>query len=232
MPVKRTFRRKRKRTYRTRGRVPFAKRGRLRTGGFYRENGYGTTGELKFADEINNFGLIPISQVGTIVSSSLINTIQQGTGPSDRIGRKIQVKAIGLTFTMILPTTVTADDAGDSLRVILYLDRQANGAAALPTDILNTPIEINAFRELENVSRFNLLYDKTFSINASAGLSTGTGRHVLRRKMYLEMEYPVFYTGTGTSLSNIRSNNFGILVVSENASAIITITSRVRYTDM
>lgn len=219
--------------------VPYAKRGYLRTGGFYRKGGYGTapSKETKFYDEINDLGNVPISVNGNILSVSLINGIISGVGESQRVGRKIQVKGIGLTFTMQVGPNVLASLGTEHMRVMLYLDKQCNGTAATVDDILEStdtaPI-ILSYRELENINRFRILHDKTYQLKVTSSVETvngGLAEVRVIRKVWVNVNHPIEFTGPGPSITAIRSNNFGVLVISDKGAAIIKMSSRVRYTD-
>lgn len=197
--------------------------------------GYGTHGELKFYDELNiNFSSAP-ETTGTIWSSSLINIVQ-GTGESQRIGRKVTVSGIGLHWTANLQVQSEAQFASDTYRVILYQDKQTNGTAAVPSDLLEAPVSILSFRNLANSNRFRILYDKNFEINAKTGGETAsvftTGQITAIPKMWVATNVACEFSGTTGNISEIRSNNFGILVLSTNQRVTLFIQSRVRYTDM
>lgn len=235
---------RRRRTYKRKNNnkftVPYAKRGYLRTGGFYRKGGYGTkthAKETKFVDEINDLSDQPVSINGNILAVSIVNGIISGTSESQRIGRRIHVTGIGLTFRMRLGPNVQASDASDHMRVMLYLDKQCNGAAATVDDILegtDTAPILLSYRELENVNRFRILHDKTYSLHSNAATEStlgGFGRFEVVRKVWVNVDYPVEYTGPGPAITAIRSNNFGILVITLNGISNIKCSSRVRYTD-
>ena len=61
--------------------------------------------------------------------------------------------------------------ASNLVRIIVYLDRQCNGAAAGVTDLLESASYLS-FRNLANQSRFKFLYDKTIPINVVASTIT------------------------------------------------------------
>lgn len=191
--------------------------------------------EIKFYDETNLNANQPASAGGKIWSNSLIN-IPEGTGQSERIGRKINVVGVGMTMEFVLPVTTFGVEATDNMRVILYLDKQANGAVPIPADILTISVAVGSYRNLANVDRFRILYDKIHSINSGAGTgTTDTLEYAARsffRKAWVKANIPVLYSGLGGGTVDIKSNNLGILVVSSNVKCLLTIHSRVRYIDM
>ena len=191
-------------------------------------------GEQKFYDELNVNGGNPADPTGTIWSTSLIN-ILEGTSPSQRIGRKITVRGIGLKILINLPQSATASAAWDGYRIILYHDKQANGATATAAQILDSTPSVNilSYRNLSNVNRFRILYDKNFEVNATnaGGSVYVAGQLQLLPKVWVNVNVPIEYSGSTGNISEIRSHNFGILVISSNSVATMLIQSRVRYTD-
>lgn len=190
--------------------------------------------EVKFYDETNTNGFAAFSTSGTILSNSL-NNIPNGIDLSQRIGRKITVVGLGLTYTMEMPVTAVAADTVDNLRIIVYLDKQANGAAAGPADILQGPVTIGSYRNLTNVNRFRVLSDEIFHLQCKAGAAaapTVFGVEGIVRKVWMDLNVPIQFSGLIGSEADIRSNNLGILVVSSNFQATMQCNSRLRFTDM
>ena len=143
------------------------RKGYDRTGGFYGKFSKGL--ELKFRDFSTD--LPTMATAGTIRESMV--TISQGTGESQRIGRKCTIKAINWRFKVELPiTTGTSAQPSDVVRIILYLDKQCNGAAATVTNILENAL-YQSFNNLANKSRFRTLMDRTYDMNYTAAAGDG-----------------------------------------------------------
>lgn len=217
-------------------RRPPAKRfrpGYNRTAGFYgRYRGSGA--EYKFYD--GNFTFNPVATTGSLVSS--INTVPQGTTESDRIGRKIVIRSIFFRFAVDLDKTSNAPlpDA-EEIRIIVYLDTQTNGAAISgPTDILMSS-SVRAYRELANSKRFKIMMDKNYVINPSnitQGVSSQysyTGARRLGSYYKTKCNIPIEFDSTTGVISEIKSNNIGILAISYNGIGILRGNIRIRYTD-
>jgi len=194
---------------------------------------YGPKKEVKFYDETNTNGFAPANLAGTIWSSSLVN-IPEGTEPSQRIGRKVHITGIGLSYFMILGATAVAADTSDNLRIILYQDRQANGAAAIPGVIIEPPVTLLAYRNLIQQNRFKILSDKTYALNMTTGtgVTNDFGSWSKVERVFVRVNEPVHFSNSTGNDAAIASVNFGILVISSNAAATMTIQSRVRYMDM
>lgn len=149
-----------------------------------------------------------------------------------------------MTFEFLIAseTDMTAGSTGchESVRVIIYLDRQCNGAAATALDILASD-QYNSFRNLGNVKRFKILYDKLRTYNTGAyAAGNGTANdshnvvHTYNQRVNLKVFIPIEFDGTTTgALSTIKSNNIGILLWSKHGGRMKMETSlmRTRFMD-
>ncbi len=186
-------------------------------------------GEFKFHDVAMDDA--NISTTGTILQDS-VNLIAQGTTESTRIGRKCNIRNIHWRYT-IQKDAESVLGGDDVVRVILYLDKQANGAAAAVLDILETA-DYQSFYNLANSNRFRILMDKTWDMNAHAGGGNGTAvdsfafsRSTQFRK---NCNIPIEFSSTTGALTEIRSNNIGVLTISERASTNFESNMRLRFT--
>ncbi len=218
---------------RNRSRALNVSRGRLyqgyqRTGGYY---GMGKD-ELKFKDTDLDDALI--ATAGGITDS--INKIAQGTTESTRIGRKCVIKSIMWRWSITLPTTATAIETSDIVRVILYLDKQCNGATATVTDILESA-DFQSFNNLANKGRFRTLMDRSYNMNSPSGSGRGTtdtlsyGDHVISDQFYKKVTIPVEFDNTAGAITEIRSNNIGILLISGGGYCAFASKFRLRFSD-
>jgi len=212
-------------------------RGFLRVGGFYgRYAGapgvgrYGQRPELKFRDII----VAPVvpAVAGTITSPS-VNLIPQGVTESERVGRKCTLKAVSFHFQMELPDTTVPGQTSDRVRIIVYLDKQANGATAAVLNILETAT-INSFFNLEESSRFRLLYNRFHDISSQSG---GVGATFASAELLKTVNWgtrcskPIEFSGVTGAIGEIRSNNVGVLMISEKARTVVGYTVRIRFQD-
>lgn len=226
----------------SRARVAYRKVGRLsaKTGytrkvGFYgRYNKMGSAcGETKFHD-------ITLSEAPTVTGGAITDTlveIVQGVTESRRVGRKAFIKSIQWNYDIELPALVQAAVPlnGDCVRIILFCDKQCNGAAAGVTDILESAT-IHSFRNLVNSGRFRVLMDKRHTINYSGLASNATDLFSQIRVLKcfsrsFKMSTPIEYNSTTGAITEIRSNNFGVLIISEKGVAHFHSSIRVRFTD-
>lgn len=191
--------------------------------------------ELKFLDTLR--ATVAVSNTGTITNDTVC-VVPQGTAQSERIGRKILIKSIHVKGQYILNASTTTATGWNKLRVIIYQDKQANGATATVAQLLDSPT-CNSFRNLENSGRFVYLHDETYSMNITAGAGVtgslegweGAEHLALNKNCNIVMQYDDSVT-TG-ALTSIRSNNIGIMCISNEATPAMSIayTVRIRYSD-
>ncbi len=211
-------------------------RGYLRRVGFYSGGGSGCTGkaELKFFDQ--DIDDANVDAGGTIflngsTEASLVR-FAQGDGESNRDGRKVCIKKIQwryqLTQAAAAAATVTSQD---TVRVILYLDKQANGAAATVLDILETA-DFQAFNQLANSQRFYIYMDRTHDMGPCAaagdGAANDSGAVEQSYTFYKKVAIPIEYNNASTdgALATVRSNNLNVLLISK--ASLTTFASKMR----
>ncbi len=206
--------------------------GRDRVGGYYGRYA-GIRGELKFHDVDLDDAVV--SNTGTMTAT--INIIPQGVTEKQRIGRKCTIKSIHWRYRMNIPEVDAAGDpsAGDTVRLILYLDKQANGATAAVLDVLETA-SMHEFRNLANQGRFTVLMDKTVALNYSGLGSDGAGvvsqAGVTKEfQTYKKCDVPIEFSSTTGAIGEIRSNNLGVLMISRNGLAGFSSKIRLRFSD-
>lgn len=165
---------------------------------------------------------LTITGAGPEAISNTIVDLVQGPGASQRIGRRCTITDILCRFNLLrtvqTAASLTGADAGGAFRVIIYLDKQCNGIAATAAMLLQTDA-ILSFRNLPNNKRFSIIADKILSFNTDAiGAGNGTtndtstvAKHLivqLHKKVFI----PIEYSAALGALSEIRSNNIGIMV--------------------
>lgn len=225
-PYKRPYKRK---TTSTRPRMFRA--GYDRVGGYYGRYNKPMVGrgyELKFFDSVVT---VPtVLTAGSLTDS--LNEITQGVQEDQRIGRKCVLKEVIMNYKVQLGKTdeVAAQVVGDSIRIIMYLDKQCNGATAIPLDILKTA-DFQGFRNLSNTSRFTVLCDKTHDLmyrtmtsESSGNISQGNVQ--IEKSITKKVNLPLEFSSTTGAITEIRSNNIGLLLIS--SLGIIGFISRIR----
>lgn len=211
-----------------------AQRGYLRAiGNFARYQPFGA--EQKNLD--TTIAAVNYTTAGALApTAGTINVIAQGDDENQRIGRRVKITKMFIRWDILLPTTAAADSASNTFRTIFYLDKQCNGAAINVTDLLQTA-SFRSFNNLSNKGRFRILMDKTTTLNSTAGAGDTTNQEYARnRRHYIftkifKKPIPIEYNGTTGAIGTIRSNNLGILIISQNTAGTFTATVRLRYVD-
>ncbi len=189
--------------------------------------------ELKFHDLDTDDA--SIAQNGTIIQGS-VNQIAQGTTEITRIGRKCTIKKIHWRFNITLTATTASANTSETVRVILYWDKQTNKAAAGITDILESD-NFQSFRNLANKGRFRILMDRTYQLKAGSGGGDGTtedyGEDSIDDEFHKDCTIPVEFNAATGAVTEMTTNNVGILLLSK-AGAITAFEGkmRIRFSDM
>ncbi len=141
---------------------------------------------------------------------------------------------------MTLPAVDAAALPGkpDVCRVVMYLDKQCNGATAAVSGgdgILTTGV-YQAFNDLTNTGRFQILHDKMITMNVTAALSDGSGLastpEVVREfSMYKKCDIPLEFNAAAGAITELRSNNIGVLLISANGVCKFDSRVRIRFSD-
>jgi len=201
----------------------------------------GPSGELKFLDSA--VSETPIGINGTVLGAGSLNLIAQGAGESQRVGRKVTLTKVmfrGIGFMAGDTTGGTAAESVSSnqMRIILYWDKQCNGAVATAGGILGPgTVTIDSFNELVAKDRFRILKDKIIDFNRTTSVHDGTDfvPGSVTRKVFFSKNcnIPIEFEGATGALTEIRSNNLSFLLVSRNATSPLTFTGtcRIRYSD-
>lgn len=213
-----------------------SQRGFVRTGGFYgryRRGGRstsccGTQGELKFLDTARAAAAVA---TGGTVDTNLV-VIPQDDTESGRNGRKVVVKNLWFHGELVVPNTVTNTADTDTIRLLVVQDKQANGAAFTAAQVM-AQVDYIGFRNLENQSRFKILWDTSMTINASTQVVNSTGDCSKQWSKYIKCNIPMYYDSTATSgaITTQRSNSVAVLAFTRAGLMTLAYRCRIRYTD-
>lgn len=163
---------------------------------------------------------------------TLLNGISQGTDYTNRIGRKIMMKSLLFRFS-IFPNTAASSPQGNIVRVLLVCDLQANAAAAIPADVLQT-VDYQSPLNLNNRDRFKIFWDKFLMLEANyypAFILTAGSPSAHMRQIYKKMNIEVINVGTGATIGSIQTGALYVLVISKVDGTVYDFNSRVRFLD-
>ncbi len=191
-------------------------------------------GELKFFDTTR--ALVAASATGVITNSSL-NLIPGGSTESERIGRKCTLKSVMLKGVVVMDAATAASEADQSLRIMVYCDKQCNGATATVAGLIDGPL-IHGFRNLSNSSRFKILYDKTTNCPIRAVAQTAAGTYTTLQdsfqfQIYKKVDIPLEFSAATGAITELATNNIGVAVICYTAQRLprLAYTARVRFSD-
>ncbi len=190
-------------------------------------------GELKFLDVDVDDAVVAVN--GTVISGSL-PTIAQGVTENTRIGRKCTIASINWRYTYSIGVTASMQN-GETVRLMLVLDKQCNGAAAGLADIFETD-HYQSFNNLANKGRFRTLMDRTIDINPQAAGGNGTANDTagvnVSGSFFTKCKIPIEYdTSVSTGdVGSIRSNNLLVIGFGKTGGICVFDSKvRLRFTD-
>ena len=188
------------------------------------------TEEKKNIDVLDTTAIV----AGTTTSSLfLLNGVDDGALPTNRIGRRITMTSLEIRWL----GSFAATTAGSSpLRLVVVYDRQSNAVAPLATDVFQID-QISSMMNLSNGRRFKVIIDELVENVSSAGPS-GWNRKLWRdftakgTKPGLEV---TFNTASTATISSIQTGSLyafvwqnGNLITAAPTQALY---SRVRFVD-
>jgi len=193
---------------------------------------YGRSLPLSIEKKYLDTSVIDTSDATSGVIIPSLNLVPQGTTDVTRVGNKITIRNINIHGYCNNDDQTTGTFAGSNVRVMVFLDKQANGGPAAVTDLLTTAA-ITSFRNMDQVDRFVILVDKIIHnpVVATNALHTSNGRHYwnVNKKCMI----PVHFSSTTGAITEVRSNNVGILYVTDTSSANAAANgrARIKFTD-
>ncbi len=219
---------------RTQGpRLPRFRKGFERVSGFYGRFKPAFGKELKFLD----------SKVSTNLNANwtpgeAVSLVGRGTDPNQRIGRNFTIRSIQMRYQVIKPAGL--DQA--SFRILIVLDRQTNGEGFTGAQLMTDGDDQNdttwrAYRNLENISRFEILWDKTIDLNAEShdNALTTIAPTTITGTYYKKVNIKVEMSGTAgpASFTDVKDNSIQVKHCASNSPAdtvLFKYTFRIRFT--
>lgn len=151
----------------------------------------------------------------TTGSLSCLNLIAQGDAEGNRQGDSIMMKQIHLNIRY----TINSSASNTSVRTILFLYKQPQGATPIITFPLSSATQMSPYNH-DNAGLYTILYDKTVCLS-----NTGQQERYLQitRKFYQVHET---FDGATASAADIQRNALWILHVSDEATNTPTVVHR------
>ena len=166
-----------------------------------------------------------------------LNTITQGTGLDNAIGRKYWIRELNIRGKFrFLPSATDATQP--TIRMILYVDRFTNGTgsggtgglATLLQDTSSTANRILAFQNLSNSDRFDVLTDRTYVLRPTANVaSTEQADYTQQFSHYLKLDSRCYECILPPSSSIPTNFSIRLGVISTSSSVKLDYTYRIRF---
>ncbi len=187
-----------------------------------------TDQERKFVDVL--FNIANIDDASTTGSIFLLNGVGAGTANFQRLGKKIAMRSLYLQLA--IEKNPAAATNNDYVRLMVVLDRQANEAAPIVSEILELTTPTNPFLDmwapnnLGNSKRFVTLYDQRLVFHRTFI----EGRIV---KKFLTLNQTVNYDNAGADIADLTTNSLWLVLIGSVATggAVPSVTgfSRLRF---
>jgi len=179
--------------------------------------------------EIKTFNQAPSGNItpgmGGTLTGGLCNAIVQGDGDNNREGNIIHIKRLKFLFTAF-------DSVPSLVRVIVFVDRQANGSTPTVTDVLDSASYLAQYSELNVVghggSRFTILWDHTWTVNPQIAATATYGSTFAKD---FTMKMPVTYIANAGTAADVSKNNIWLLSISSTTTGVYQYSSSLVYTD-
>lgn len=172
----------------------------------------------------------------------------QGTGISDRIGRKVHVTKLKLRgvvhYTSVTSQTVVKPFPW--VRIIVVQDMQTNGAQLNGEDVMQASTTAAAisqtvtYQNLANFGRFKILKDKTIMMNTvenadNANVTSGSidfGNYPFKCTIKFRKPVVVHYNSTnGGTVADAVDNSFHVLAIGTDTSCQLLYSCRTVFVD-
>ncbi len=200
--------------------------------------------EKKFADfevvaKAFSSNWVPM-QDGTI---KCVSGIAQGTGESQRDGRKYQIHSIHIKARVnsVVQESQAAPLSDLVGRFCLVLDTQTNVTEVVATEVMDGGQNNDelSFRNLQHSSRFKVLWDKKFILRRIAQTNEGainlfaspiSTSNIMTFNKYFKTPISVITNGTSNAISDITDNSLCMIGVANNSTCLLDYQVRIRFT--
>lgn len=191
------------------------------------------------------------SWASTELDPATFNTLccpVQGSGISDRVGRKIHITKLKIRGTVgySVQSAASTVPSMPEVRLLLVQDCQTNGVQLNGEDVMASSTtaavtsQIHTFQNLAFFGRFKVLKDKMFrigganSVNNTTAGTVSTEADSINFKWTIKFRKPVvvhFNSTNGGSVGDIVDNSFHIIGLSTLTTATLAYEARVVFVD-
>lgn len=173
----------------------------------------------------------------------LFNSVVQGDGESQRDGRQISMRSIGIKglINVNVQANQTVADVAPIVFLALVLDTQTNGATIASENVYvnksgNAMLAAHPFRNLQFSKRFQVLKTLTLSLEQPEMTYDGTnieqGGYDTPFQMFVNLDgITVNYSGTTETVANITDNSLHLIGYASGVTTVplIYYNARLRF---
>lgn len=177
-------------------------------------------------------GTTPASTSGGL---TLLNAMQQGTSQGTRIGNQVRFLELEATFTAQLKANSGVEET-DVVRVVVFKDRQPNGANPTVLELLCVASPLSCFNP-DNIgnqaqSRFQVMWNTTFDLKLQGG-DAGSGVLVdsITKSRVLKLDFTSTYTGNAGTISDLEINSLYLFTIANTASSQVQYAMCLKWVD-
>lgn len=191
---------------------------------------------LPLARSMGEPGFVDVAGAGyamdTTGSVTLLNTIPQGAGSSERIGKRVALKSLQCRGTVYANAAVTLVDVA----FMIVYDKRPTGALPAITDVLLTATPASMNNDV-NSGRFRILKRVDHVLIGSAA-NNYTACSAFNNDWYLDLRgLPQVFKAAGTgAIADIEEGALYLITVGANAAGTtagaLSAAFRVRYYDV
>lgn len=188
--------------------------------------------EIKFKDTTFASVAVPAGPA-SLIDSTVVAEIVNGTGPSDRIGRRIKVVKVDYSFSVVLNGAAGLLNT-DAVRYDMWLDRQCNGIAPLPAELYTAAATVGTtqFPNLFNEKRFKRMYTKVHQFNPASAIGAASANVGIKIEGSFKPNCIIEYDATTGNITDLTSNNLFQCWSSDSGYCVVnTGLTRVHYVD-
>jgi len=200
--------------------------------------------EIKCVDYYWNMDPV-LQQAGTNTQVFPVNVILEGASMWNRVGRKVTMKSLKFDYSLH-QNIGTVTGARDKIRVVLFYDRQTNGATPTNYDVIQgvrgdgtTVNDPFVSANLTNRERFLILRDDKWNLApvTTGGSSINKSTDLLKEHFVQLKNLDVVFKANAGTIGDVATGGLFVMVQGDNATApnaawVFRSVFRLRYTDV
>lgn len=153
----------------------------------------------------------------------LLNPLSQGVTPNTRIGQSVKCVGLEVRCTVFCNSASTAFQ---TVRFMVFKDKQANGALPGATDVYGSGVLTP--RTVGYISRFTILFERTMCFSPTSSDGINSFDFITRQDWHQE-----FNTGNSGTITDITENSCYVGYITDQGALFpnVSFTSRYVYVD-